>query len=399
MANEKTWTNVLSRQLLTDVLDWSEENIKKAILFKNSYTLILRKKKDGSLRKIYAPHLDLKRFQRRFLKYFLYRVPIDSLNISIKGFRPKSSYVDNAKKHAQKNVKFVLRLDFQDAFPSVKVEYLRAILKKVLSSEAKGYIEKIYQLRPLFSNKKVKWFRKLFRDLPQLNLFDDPLKILDEFVELILPLVTYQGKLPQGAPTSPYLLNIVLCYSGLLEKIYKFLWDNRILYSEDKASRVLSTVYADDLTFSFSEPISQSLINQLIDLIEQESPFKINRKKIVYFNRARIAPLVTGLRLVRLIKTGVELKKLLSKENLTDKQKKNILRRTLNKKGQWIVASVGLSKKQIRRIRGLIHRAIFKKALASTVEGHIANLKAIYGDNLPRQISVPYQKYLNSLEG
>ena len=390
---------MIGEKLLAGVLDWPEENIKKAILFKDSYKLITRKKKDGSLRKIYAPHPALKRFQRRFLKYFLYRIPLGS-SLPIKGFRPKSSYVDNAKEHAQRNVRFVLRLDFQDAFPSVKVEYLRAILKEVLSSEVKRYIEKDYQKGPLFPNKRVKWFRRLFKDLPQLNLFSvNPLKTLDEFIELILPLITYQGKLPQGAPSSPYLLNIVLCYSDLLWKIHRFLWDNGILFSENEVSRVLSTIYADDLTISSSEPISRSLINQLIDLIEQESPFKINRKKIAYFSRRRIAPLVTGLRLVRLVKTGLELENLLSEEDLPDRQKKNILRRKLNEKGEWIVASVSLPKKQIRRIRGLIHRAIFEKALASTVDGHMANLKAIYGQNLPNQIAVPYQKYLNSLKG
>jgi len=399
MTDEKLLTNILSRRLLIDVLDWPEENIEKAILFKDSYKLITRKKKDGSLRRIYAPHPALKRFQRRLLKYFLYRVPLVS-SLPIKGFMPKSSYVDNAKEHARNNVRFVLRLDFQDAFPSVKVEYLRAVLKEVLSSEVKRYLEKNYRKGPLFPNKRVKWFRKLFRDLPQLNLFSaDSLKLLDEFIELILPLVTYQGKLPQGAPTSPYLLNIVLCCSGLLEKIYQFLWDNRILFSEDKASLVLSTIYADDLIISSSEPISRNLINQLINLIERESPFKINRKKIAYFSRARIAPLVTGLRLVRLVKAGVELENFLSEEDLPDKQKKNILRRTLNEKGEWIVDSVSLPKKQIRKIRGLIHQAISQKALTSTVEGHMANLKAIYGQNLPDQITVPYQKYLNSLEG
>ncbi|NQV00741.1 MAG: hypothetical protein HQ537_01275 [Parcubacteria group bacterium] len=385
---------MISKDLLTSVLDWPEEKINKAVLFKDSYRLINRKKKDGSLRKIYAPHPDLKRFQRRFLKYFLYRIPLIS-SLPINGFRPKFSYIDNTKEHAQKNVRFVLRLDFRDAFPSVKIEYLRIILKKVLFLEVKGYMEKNYRQRPLFPNKRVQWFRKLLRDLPQLNLFSvDPLKILDEFVELILPLITYQGKLPQGASTSPCLLNIVLCYSGLLEKIYQFLWDNRILFSENDVSMVNSTIYADDLTISSSEPISRSSINQLIDLIEQESPFKINRQKISYFNRARIAPLVTGLRIVRLVKEEIELENFLSNKDLTYKQKKNILRRTLNKKGKWIITSVSLPKKQIRRIRGLIYRAISEKALAPIIDGHMANLKAIYGQNLPNQIMVPYKKYL-----
>lgn len=352
-----------AKKLLAGILNWKEKEIEEVILLKDSYRLIEQKKKDGSLRRIYAPGIQLKRFQRRFLKYFLYRIPLDTYCI-IKGFRPNFSYIDNTKEHARNSTRFVLRLDLEDAFPSVKTEHLKPILKKILMAEIERYTKKEYPVRPLFSIKKVRWFRKLIKDLPQLNLFFNPLKIINEFVELVLSLVTYQGKMPQGAPTSPYLLNLVLCYSGLIEKVYQFLWDKEILVSGDGISQVVFSVYADDFTVSSSAPLPRATINSLIDLIEKESIFKINRTKIFYFRRDRIAPLVTGLRLVRLVKQGSELETILLSQGLNQRERKNIKRKILDKKGEWVIDSVSLPKKNIKKIRGLINRGrypLFKK--------------------------------------
>lgn len=387
-----------AKKLLADVLGWTETEIKTAIIHKDNYQFIPNRKKDGSIRRIYAPHPDLKKFQRRFLKYFLYQIIFDGeCRRIIKGFRQRLSYIDNARGHITNNTNFVLRLDLKDAFPSVKTEHLRPVLREVLRTEIQRYTKKEHRLRPLFPVKKAKWFRRLIKDLPQTNLFVDPFEILDEFVELVLSLVTYQGELPQGAPTSPYLLNVVFSYSGLVKKIYQFLSDKQILVSEYGTSQVVFTIYADDFTISSSKPIPRSLINELIDLIERESFFKINRKKVFYFDRNRIAPLITGLRLVKLIKKREELEAVLLKQDLNKRERKNVLQKTLDQQGEWIIEAVRLPKKEIRRIRGLIHQARFKKTLRPKIRGHIACLKPIYGDELPNQITVPYQKYLNVL--
>ncbi len=388
-----------AEKLLAGILNWKEKEIEEVIILKDSYHLIKSKKKGGSLRIKYAPDLQLKKFQRRFLKYFLYRIPLDTSQI-IKGFRPGFSYIDNAKGHARNSTRFVLRLDLKDAFPSVKTEYLRPLLKKILREEIERYVKKEYPVRPLFSVKKVRWFRQLIKDLPQLNLFYNPLKIIDEFIELVLSLVTYRGRLVQGAPTSPYLFNIVLYYSGLVEKIYRFLWDKKIFVCDSGVSQAVFSIYADDFTISSSAPLPRTTINNLIDLVEKELIFKINREKVFYFRRNRIAPLVTGLRLVRLIKQGSELETILSSQGLNQRERKNIKRKTLDKKGEWVTNSVSLPKESIKKIRGLINRGRyppFQKALGEKITGYIACLKGIYGDKLPNQIVVPYQKYLNSL--
>jgi len=232
----------------------------------------------------------------------------------------------------------------------------------------------------------------LFKDLSQLDLFaPDPYKLLERFVDLVISLTTYQGRLSQGSPTSPYLFNIVLHRSGLADKVYKFFRSRDDFISKRYGFSLFnSSLYADDFTVSSPNLFSSELIQDLFALIERESPFKINRRKTVVFDRRKIAPLVTGLRLVAIAKDGEELKELLSQENyshLTDVQRGKILRKKINNRGEWIVQSVRLPKKEVRRIRGLIYRARFQKELEPVVQGHMANLKAIYGDELPKQVT------------
>lgn len=393
------------KKLLADLMNWPEKKIEQAITRRSRYYLVKKIDKDGSIRKTYAPDRELKKLQKRFLKYFLYRIPVGWKNL-ITGFRPGCSYVYNAKCHALADAKIVLRLDFANAFPTVETSYLKTILAKILSQEVEYHRKGDYPFHPLFPVKRVKWFRRAIKNYYQLDLFCDPDKIICEFLDLVLSFVTYQGRLPQGAPTSPYLFNIVLWYSGLIQKITAFLGEKRISVSVGNvfSGEVIFTAYADDLTISSSRSITKHEVNNLIDLIEQESPFRINREKICYFQADRIAPLVTGLRLVKLVKEGRELDVLMSKANLNSREKKNLKRKILNREGRWIVNSVSLPKKGIRKIRGLIHKATYappliQRMLEQKIKGHLSCLKAIYGDKLPNQISKPYQKFQQSLRG
>lgn len=376
-------------KLLADLIQWPIGRLEKVISLKDNYSLILKKKKDGSIRKIHAPNPELKAFQRKFLKWFLEKIFIIS-HARINGFKKGYSYITNAKIHADRDVRFVLRFDLQDAFPSVKAEYLRSVLWRIVRGDVEA-IRSGQSFHPLFLMKRAKWFWILFKDLPQLSLFSpDPYKLLEKFVDLVISLTTYQGRLPQGAPTSPYLLNIVLCYSELTNKVYRFFASNDYFISKRYGFHLFNlSVYADDFTVSSPKPFSLELIQDLFALIERESFFRINRRKTMFFDKRRIAPLVTGLRLVEIEKGKDELKFFLSQqEHLTDVQRRSVLRKELKAKGKWIVQSVRLPKKEIRRIRGLIHRAKYQKELKPIIQGHLANLKAIYGDELPKQVMI-----------
>lgn len=104
---------------------------------------------------------------------------------------------------------------------------------------------------------------KVVLSLNPFNLKDEREKIA--FV--IANISTYKGILPQGAPTSPILSNIVT--QRLDRKITNFCKLKRIRYSR----------YADDLSFSSNENIfDENLIGELIKIVESEN-FKINANK------------------------------------------------------------------------------------------------------------------------
>ena len=99
----------------------------------------------------------------------------------------------------------------------------------------------------------------------------------------IVRLCTYGNRLPQGAPTSPALANIVA--SRL---------DAR-LAGLAKRFGALYTRYADDLTFSCSEsPRKLYVLYSLARKIIEEEGFRINKKK-VRFSRPGQRRMVTGL--------------------------------------------------------------------------------------------------------
>lgn len=368
--------NFNGKSLLAGVLGWGEAHLDKAIKVRDVYKVYRKPKKGGGFRILAVPHLKLMEFQRRFLRYFLYRILLQGgwIGPQIHGFVPKRSHVSNAQYHANITTKHLIRLDIKDAFPSITSDMIRETLWKVLSVEVLRYrligmsdkkgIRREYPRPPLFSSKrKVKWFRRLFNQGPRprwLNKNVNPYDVLQEFVDVLIPLVTlgFNGCLPQGAPTSPFLLNLVLSHYEIPEKIYE--WFSK------RGFVVKISVYADDFTISSSTQFSGETISELMNFIEQERLFLFNRKKTAIFDYKKTAPLVTGLRIVNLPPSSMY---------------------ALGK------VKIGLPKKKLRKIRGIIHRAITTPKLHAKAEGYVAYLKGIYGSELPKQITAPYRKY------
>ena len=85
---------------------------------------------------------------------------------------------------------------------------------------------------------------------------------------LIANLCCENGSLPQGAPTSPTLTNLVC--QRLDKKLYKYAKSINANYSR----------YADDITFSANKQIfDETFKKTLIDIIEVQEKFKINFEK------------------------------------------------------------------------------------------------------------------------
>lgn len=192
-------------------------------------------KKSGNFRLISAPTMNLKRIQRWILDNILYKMRTSKYSY---GFEPKKSIVDNASIHV--GMKCVYNTDITDFFPSILFDKVFRIFNYY------GYTKELSY-----------YFAKLctFENGPNRSL-------------------------PQGAPTSPYLANIVcLKLDKRLGKLAESLGLN---YSR----------YADDITISGNKSITRykGIIN---DIITDEG-FKENKNKrrMQYSNRRQT---VTGL--------------------------------------------------------------------------------------------------------
>ena len=148
-------------------------------------------KKRGGTRTISAPMKGLKRMQRRVADVL--SVPYCPKRC-VHGFVPKRGIITNAGVHTGK--RFVINLDLKDFFPSIHIG-------RVIGA-----------------------------------LTSEPFGLQKEVAVTLAQICTFQGVLPQGAPSSPILSNII-CRS----------LDNALL-SLAKECRADYTRYADDITIS-----------------------------------------------------------------------------------------------------------------------------------------------------
>ena len=177
-------------------------------------------KKNGGVRTIMEPYPSLKEIQHWILQYILEPAAPKNVSPIAKAFMPGISLRGNAKFH--KNKKCVVALDLHDFFGSVKYGSVYAIFEK--------------------------------------------LKYSKSVCTLLANLCTCDCCLPQGAPTSPMLSNLV--FKELDDKIFAYCRRNGILY----------TRYADDLTFSSNQLSPQKIISYIKMLISSRG-FRLNDEK------------------------------------------------------------------------------------------------------------------------
>jgi RNA-directed DNA polymerase len=204
------------------------------------YTSFTIPKKNGGLREIEAPEPFLKRVQAAINATFQILF-FDKTSYHNNGFTLKRGILRNASIHTRK--RFVLSIDIENYFPSI--EFRR--IKKMLEFDPFSLVGESEQVGFLIAN----------------------IAVLD-------------GRLAQGAPTSPVMSNIVS--QRLDRKLAAFANEKKIKYSR----------YADDLAFSSNRKIfNKKLIAQIFELIEEEN-FKVNKAKTrLKSNRDRQE--VTGL--------------------------------------------------------------------------------------------------------
>lgn len=173
-------------------------------------------KKLGGYRNLVIPTENIKYLQKWILENILNKIKISEYAT---GFVKGKSIFQNAEEHINKN--FIMNIDLKDFFPSINQERVFKIFNYY------GYTK---ELSYIFSK-----------------------------------ICTYEGVLPQGAPTSPYISNI--CCLKLDKRISSLCRKNDFKYSR----------YADDITIS-SDSKTLYFLKLLSKIIEEEG-FKINDKK------------------------------------------------------------------------------------------------------------------------
>jgi hypothetical protein len=166
------------------------------------------------LRPVYSPCAPLKRVQKWLAAQIQSELGA-TIHEAAHGFVPQRSIVTAARLHAEA-ARSLLTLDLQDFFSSVGPEDVARLLR---GTELVRY----------------------------------------------LPLLTWEGVLPQGAPTSPILANLAA----------------RRLDADLAALGCVYTRYADDLAFSSPEPLPDALHDRASDLVALRGfvvhPYKAHR--------------------------------------------------------------------------------------------------------------------------
>lgn len=195
------------------------------------YLPIELKKKDGTIRNINAPNKYLKEKQKLILNNLLEKIKLPRCVFG--GLKGKS-IIENAKQHI--NNDYLFNIDIKSFFPSVHWKIIN----------------------------------KLFLDLG----------FCKEVSMILNNLTTLNYCLPQGAPTSPYLANLVL--TNLDYRLYNLCKNNRLIY----------TRYFDDISVSGDKRIE--LLKEIFFDIINEEGYKVKKEKTYFYKPGEIKK-ITGI--------------------------------------------------------------------------------------------------------
>lgn len=306
------------------------KNVKVSL--RHRYHLFNIQKKSGKLRQICAPVEGLKIFQsclREIFNAFYEPTP------NVCGFVNGRSIADGAKRHIGKN--YVLNIDLKDFFDSIEYHRVKAML--------------------CCAPFNLKDDKNNTQSLPFViaNLCCTPKTVIR---------VDEEGKeyecrrsvLPQGAPTSPILTNLIC--RQLDKKLYLLAKKYHCAYSR----------YADDITFSANKNIFKAdseFYMELKHIVEVECRLKINENKTRVQNR-NYRQEVTGL--------------------LVNK-KVNVTKRYVKQIRMWLYLweTYGYEKAQKLFIHDYLHDKGHVKPVTAHIEnvlsGKLDYLKMVVGDD------------------
>ena len=186
------------------------------------------KKRKGGTRQISSPHGALKKIQLWIYEKILSTLPLSE---NAFGFCPKKSIADNARVHVGQD--FILNIDLLTFFDSIPEKRVYGIFKSL------GYHTNLaVDLAKLCTCHPNNGFLNI-SDSEFISVLDtEHIDIFDDKVEKKIIYFDNKPVLPQGAPTSPSLSNIIAC--RLDKRLFGYAKKNNLKYSR----------YVDDITFS-----------------------------------------------------------------------------------------------------------------------------------------------------
>lgn len=226
------FNDIKTRNELADFLNVPRKQLSYILYVKGvdkSYTSFEIQKKTGGIRKIHAPSNELKYIQKK-LAQALYKnngKKQNKRNNISHAFEKEKGIISNAKIHRKKRV--ILNIDLENFFESFHFGRVRGFFIK-----------------------------------------NNDFLLSTEVATVIAQLACYNGKLPQGSPSSPIITNLVC--EILDRRISKIAKIYKLHY----------TRYADDLTFSTNDKKFLNLQDEFYEKISKEiikAGFKINDKK------------------------------------------------------------------------------------------------------------------------
>ena len=209
------------------------------------------RKSNGGKRILHAPDETLKFYQRRILEKILYKIPISKYATA---YVPGKKLQDNASPHVKH--KYLLKMDITDFFGSIT--YLQVI--------STAFNSKMYPV---------------------------------QIGAILTSLCCKDDVLPQGAPTSPMISNIVM-------KNF-----DDILGNWCKKRNITYTRYCDDLTFSANTPL-YNVYNKVSNMLTSRG-FEVNESKTKFISNTSCQK-VTGLTVNEKVAIPKEYKRQLRQE-------------------------------------------------------------------------------------
>lgn len=228
-------------------------------LIQPAYRTFRMSKRSGGFRIISVPGPQLKKVQSWLTQHVLNKVAVHPASHA---FSPGSSIADCAREHA--GARWLVKMDIADFFGNVTEIQVYRVFRQLGYSELVSFeLARLCTFVPFASQKhSTKSWKVRFRR-----------KSIPLYAESLI------GRLPQGAPTSPMLANLVM--RGADEELQNLANSHGLVY----------TRYSDDITFStqgtFSKAQAMVLVQQATAVIKRQGLFPNRAKTAVVHPGAR----------------------------------------------------------------------------------------------------------------